>query len=66
MKTSGPEELQIPKQGGYIQVFAETKKSFAELESAADSQKSNEMFTKKGCPNVENSCEQLSIVIFID
>jgi hypothetical protein len=31
MKTSGPEELQIPKQGGYIQVFAETKKSFAEL-----------------------------------
>lgn len=31
MKTSGPEELQIPKQGEYIQVFAETKKSFAEL-----------------------------------
>jgi hypothetical protein len=31
MKTSGPEELQIPKREGYIQVFAETKKSFAEL-----------------------------------
>lgn len=37
MITSVPERLQIPKGETYIQVFAETKKSYPYLSSAAGS-----------------------------
>jgi len=48
MKTSGPEELQIPKQGGYIQVFAETKKKFCRIIVSGRLPKEQQNVHKKG------------------